>query len=247
MPGQLINKVALITGASSGIGQAVAMRFLREGASVVAFSRSRSVIEDPHLLEAVGDRFLSVEGDVRSASDNERAVLEALTKFGRLDVLVANAGVDHGCNLPLLKIGLKRTTRVIPIIINSIFPPLPTLQRCVALGERIGQIIRQAGLNREVAILATGGLSHAVGTPGMEINDPAFDQRFIGQLVAGDLQAACAYMDEALDARGNGTHEIRTWLVAAGAALPLRPRVICELPYVDGWYTGIHQLMWDRA
>lgn len=155
--------------------------------------------------------------------------------------------LDHGCNLPLLKIGLKRTTRVIPIIINSIFPPLPSLQRCAAMGKAIGQIIRHAGLDGEVALLATGGISHAVGTPGMEVNDPAFDQRFIQQLVDGDLEAACAYTDEALDARGNGTHEIRTWLVAAGAAMPARARAICNLPYVDGWYTGIHQLMWDRA
>lgn len=93
MPGQLVNKVVLVTGASSGIGKAVSMRFLQEGASVVAFSRSRSAIDDPHLLETAADRFVCVEGDVRSAADNERAVRTALERFGRLDVLVANAGI----------------------------------------------------------------------------------------------------------------------------------------------------------
>ena len=86
---QLEGKTALITGAASGIGLAVATRFLREGANVVAFDRVESRCDD-------GDasaRFASLVGDVRSASDNERAVAMALTRFGRLDVLVANAGL----------------------------------------------------------------------------------------------------------------------------------------------------------
>lgn len=93
MTGQLVDKVALITGASNGIGQAVAMRFLEEGAQVVAFSRSPSVIDNPRLLAVAGERYVSVVGDVRSAADNERAVQAALERFGRLDVLVANAGI----------------------------------------------------------------------------------------------------------------------------------------------------------
>lgn len=155
--------------------------------------------------------------------------------------------LDHGTNLPLLKIGLNRATRVIPIIINSIFPPLPTLRRCKALGHAIGDIIRRSGMDHEVALLATGGLSHAVGTPGMDINHPEFDRGFMQQLITGELDAACDYTNEHLDALGNGTHEVRTWLVAAGAAAPSRPRTICALPYVDGWYTGVYQLLWENA
>ena len=89
MSRQLQGKTALITGAASGIGLAVARRFLAEGANVVAFDRAASNPLDGALPGA----FASVTGDVRSAADNQRAVELAVTRFGRLDVFVGNAGV----------------------------------------------------------------------------------------------------------------------------------------------------------
>jgi NAD(P)-dependent dehydrogenase (short-subunit alcohol dehydrogenase family) len=86
---QLENKVALITGAASGIGRAVAQRFLAEGARVIAFDRSRTVLEEEFGVSHVA----CCEGDVRSLADNQRAVELAESRFGKLDVLVANAGV----------------------------------------------------------------------------------------------------------------------------------------------------------
>lgn len=86
---QLENKVALITGAASGIGLAVARRFLDEGANVVAFDRSQAALEK----EFGGSDVACCAGDVRSFSDNQNAVQLAEARFGRLDVLVANAGV----------------------------------------------------------------------------------------------------------------------------------------------------------
>ena len=86
---RLHEKVALITGSASGIGYSVARRFLMEGARVVCLDR-RPTSFDP----SVGtDRWASVEGDVRYAADHQRAVDLALSRFGRLDVLVANAGI----------------------------------------------------------------------------------------------------------------------------------------------------------
>ncbi len=86
---QLEGKTALITGAASGIGRAVAARFLSEGANVVAFDR---VVSSPgsDLQSGSCD---SIVGDVRSADDNRRAVELALSRFGRLDVFVGNAGL----------------------------------------------------------------------------------------------------------------------------------------------------------
>lgn len=83
---QLEGKVALVTGASGGIGRAVVERFAAEGASVVAFDRGAP---DAAASPAVA----TVTGDVRSAADNRRAVETALARFGRLDVFVGNAGV----------------------------------------------------------------------------------------------------------------------------------------------------------
>lgn len=79
----------MVTGAASGIGRAVVERFLQEGACVVGFSRS----EVPADAHGVTDRFISLGGDVRSIADNEKAVQLAVSRFGRIDVLVANAGV----------------------------------------------------------------------------------------------------------------------------------------------------------
>jgi NAD(P)-dependent dehydrogenase (short-subunit alcohol dehydrogenase family) len=89
MSGQLNGKVAVVTGAASGIGRAVAERFLAEGASVVGFDRGGLRL-DAHDAAA---RHVFIAGDVRSSQDNEKAVRLAITRFGRLDVFVANAGI----------------------------------------------------------------------------------------------------------------------------------------------------------
>ena len=86
---QLEGKTALITGAASGIGRAVAARFLSEGANVVAFDR----VESGPGCDVQARAYASVVGDVRSAADNQRAVDLAVTRFGRLDVFVGNAGL----------------------------------------------------------------------------------------------------------------------------------------------------------
>lgn len=89
MSRQMENKVAVVTGAASGIGQAVAQRFLSEGARVVGFDRVEA-----HLGEGAGsESYIGITGDTRLASDNQRAVDLAVSRFGRLDVFVANAGI----------------------------------------------------------------------------------------------------------------------------------------------------------
>ena len=86
---QLDGKTALITGAASGIGRAVAARYLCEGANVVAFDR----MESGPGCEFKAGSYASVVGDVRSAADNQRAVDLAVGRFGRLDIFVGNAGL----------------------------------------------------------------------------------------------------------------------------------------------------------
>lgn len=88
MSGLLEGKVALVTGAASGIGRAVAVRYLAEGARVVCFDRSQASLDGASPQEVA-----VLTGDVRSAQDNRRAVDLALARFGRLDVFVGNAGI----------------------------------------------------------------------------------------------------------------------------------------------------------
>jgi len=90
----LEDKVVLITGASQGLGKALALAFAREGASVVVNSRSegplRSVVEE---IEGSGAEALAVAADVSESADVERLVDAAVERFGKIDVLVNNAGL----------------------------------------------------------------------------------------------------------------------------------------------------------
>ena len=87
----LQGKRCLITGAASGIGRAVAERFVAEGARVAAFDLSEEGLS--RLQKDVAPDIVAVRGDVRSNGDNERAVKAAADAFGGLDVFVGNAGL----------------------------------------------------------------------------------------------------------------------------------------------------------
>ncbi len=86
---RLAGLTALITGGASGIGRAVAQTFLAEGARVAVFDRSPTALSD---LADIGD-VLTIEGDARSFPDNQRAVANVVRTFGKLDILVGNAGI----------------------------------------------------------------------------------------------------------------------------------------------------------
>ncbi len=86
----------LITGASSGIGYATALEFARRGGRVAAFARRADRLDAlAEAARALPGEVLPLVGDVTQAEDVTRAVQEALTRWGRLDILVANAGVGQ--------------------------------------------------------------------------------------------------------------------------------------------------------
>lgn len=92
-------RVALITGASSGIGYAAALAFAREGTNVVVLARRADRLKQ--LEQAVGQiptphgEILTLAASVQDASAMHQAVQQAMERFGRLDILIANAGVGH--------------------------------------------------------------------------------------------------------------------------------------------------------
>lgn len=90
---RLAGKVALITGGGTGIGHAIAVAFAREGASVaVAGRRLEKVKEVAGALEKQGAAALALQCDVSNAKDADRTISETAKKFGKLNVLVNNAG-----------------------------------------------------------------------------------------------------------------------------------------------------------
>src|ERR1700687_4828569 len=92
---KLKNKVAVVTGASKGIGAGIAKSLAAEGAAVVVNYSSSKEGADRVVAEIVGKggKAVAVQGDVSKASDVQRLFAETKTAFGRLDVLVNNAGV----------------------------------------------------------------------------------------------------------------------------------------------------------
>ncbi|CAN5193703.1 SDR family NAD(P)-dependent oxidoreductase [soil metagenome] len=92
--GWLEGTTALITGGGTGIGRAVALRFLAEGASVAIVGREADRLAE--VVAAAGSdsgRVLAITGDVRSTEDMHRAVDQTVERFGALDTLVPNAGI----------------------------------------------------------------------------------------------------------------------------------------------------------
>lgn len=89
----LAGKVALVTGGSNGIGKACVERLAREGASVV-INYNRDATSAEALVSAIGrDRALPIQADVSSITGIENLVDESVKKFGKIDIVMANAGV----------------------------------------------------------------------------------------------------------------------------------------------------------
>jgi NAD(P)-dependent dehydrogenase (short-subunit alcohol dehydrogenase family) len=94
---RLANKVALITGAGTGIGRATALLFAREGAKLVVQDLNADTAQDTaQLIMKTGGEAVSIGGDVTSSADAEAMVKEAVDTYARLDVLFNNAGIWRG-------------------------------------------------------------------------------------------------------------------------------------------------------
>jgi NAD(P)-dependent dehydrogenase (short-subunit alcohol dehydrogenase family) len=91
MSGKLKNKVAIVTGGSSGIGLSIAKRFAQEGANVAITGRNQASIDKA--LQEIGPNGLGVRGDVSNLNDLNRVYQTVDERFGKVDTLVVNAGV----------------------------------------------------------------------------------------------------------------------------------------------------------
>ena len=180
---RLGGKVALITGAGRGFGQAIAELFIDEGADVILnYHTSRAGCEQvAELARAAGRRALVVQGDVSDEDSNKRMVAQAYAEFGRVDILVNNSGVMEVANFA----ESTRQSWESQIDVN-IYGPL-TITRAVLphmIEQRSGRIINlssQLAINgyAEVGVYSatkafiriwTQALAREVGQFGINVN-----------------------------------------------------------------------------
>lgn len=136
------NKVAYITGGSRGIGLGVAEVLLNEGMRVAISGRSREHLQDAAETLKAGDKLLTVQSDVSQPADERRAVKQILHKWGRLDLVVANAGLGYFA--PVDELSEEEWNQMINTNLNGVFY---TLKACVeALKSSKGYYITIASL-----------------------------------------------------------------------------------------------------
>jgi len=129
-------KVALVTGAASGIGRAVTERLTADGMEVLAVD----LRPDP---DGPGTPF---EADLTNADANEAAVADALSRFGRLDVVVANAGIQHVS--PIEDFPVDKWNTIVSLLLTSPF----------LLAKYSWPALKDSGAGRFVAIASVHGL-----------------------------------------------------------------------------------------
>ena len=136
---RLENKVAVITGSSSGIGSAIAVAFAKEGAAVAVDYRShpdeaKEIVEQ---VERFGGRAISVHADVSSPEDVKNLIQKAVEEFGRLDVMINNAGMEE--KMPFLETPLDVWNKTIAVNLTGAW---------LGCQEAAKQMVSQGGSGR---------------------------------------------------------------------------------------------------
>jgi glucose 1-dehydrogenase len=136
---RLENKVAVITGSSSGIGSAIALAFAKEGAAVAVDYRShpdeaKEIVEQ---IERFGGRAISVHADVSSPEDVKNLIQKAVEEFGRLDVMINNAGMEE--KMPFLETPLDVWNKTIAVNLTGAW---------LGCQEAAKQMVSQGGSGR---------------------------------------------------------------------------------------------------
>jgi 3alpha(or 20beta)-hydroxysteroid dehydrogenase len=149
MPGRLDNKVALITGAASGQGEAEAKLFAAEGAGVAV----TDITDGSGVASALGDRAIFVSLDVTDAQQWRQAVESTVERFGRLDILINNAGIGFPPR-PVEQEDPEHHRRLIDTNLNGVY-----------LGMRA--VLTQMSAQRSGSIVNISSIDGLAGVAGM--------------------------------------------------------------------------------
>lgn len=159
--GRLQGKVAIITGATGGIGSATAQRFLAEGASVTLadlddgrLSKLSRALEKP-------DRVLTIATDVANTSQVLRCVEQTVARFGTLDVMFANAGIE-GAVGPIRTMSMENLEQVLAVNVGGVFSSIKHAANAMKTGGSIVVTSSVAGFIGSNGLGAYCASKHAV-------------------------------------------------------------------------------------
>ncbi len=160
--GNLNNKIAVITGGSTGIGLATAQRFIADGAQVVITGRNKEALE--LAVAELGDRATGIRGDVANLDDLDRLFAQVQKQFGRIDVLFANAGIAPF--VPIEAVTEEHFDRLFNINVRGLFFTVQKALPLLSEGASIilnASVVAQSGLRRTSVYSATKAAVRSLG------------------------------------------------------------------------------------
>ncbi|XP_059046924.1 3-oxoacyl-[acyl-carrier-protein] reductase FabG-like [Achroia grisella] len=205
------NKVVIVTGASSGIGAATSVMFAKESANVVLVGRNETKLK--HVFEKcsrIGNTHLVIKADVSNDGDAKRIINETIDKFGKIDVLVNNAGVSGGGTIldggilkaydKILAVNIRAVVHLTALVaphlvetkgnivnISSICGKMPGLSKFIPYNiskAALDHFTRGAALE-----LATKGVRVNAVSPG-PVKTDIIDNAGVSDVVSWDIMAA---------------------------------------------------------
>ncbi|WP_407521359.1 3-oxoacyl-ACP reductase family protein [Methylobacterium oryzisoli] len=179
---ELAGKRALVTGASRGIGAAIALALAEKGADVaITYERSAErAAEIVRAIEAKGRRAVAIQADSADAEAVKRSVGAAVEALGGLDILVNNAGIARGG--PVAEMSLADIDALLDVNVRSVvlasqaaIPHLPQGGRIISIGSCLGERVPFPGvtvysMSKSALLSFTRGLAREVGSRGITVN-----------------------------------------------------------------------------
>ncbi len=173
---RLENKVAIVTGAATGIGQAIAAGMAKEGASVVIdyVGAPDAPNQTVQMIESAGGKCLAVEADVSKPDEVASLMQQALAKFGRVDILVNNAGVER--KHPITEFPLDQWNMIIAVNLTGPFLCAQAAAKQMIAQNGPGRIINISSIHEDITMpgnapycASKGGLRMLMRTMAVEL------------------------------------------------------------------------------
>ncbi len=164
---KLDNKVAVVTGAATGIGQAIAITMAREGASVVVdyVGKPGAADDTIHQIESAGGKALAVEADVSQPDQVASLVGQAVSTFGRLDIFVNNAGIEY--KHPITEFPLDQWNKIIAVNLTGPFLCTQAAAKQMIAQGGGGRIINISSIHQDLPM--TGNAPYCASKGGLRM------------------------------------------------------------------------------